>query len=75
MEPSAENHPYSVGQILTMQDGTRQVITHIACTEGEYYVYTEILANKCRYYEVDAKTWKLTTPSYSRFNWDDRVAA
>lgn len=61
--------PYVVGQIIDREgNGKREIVTHISHHDGKYQVYTEILANQWRYYEVDETTRRLVMPEYSRFN-------
>lgn len=45
---------YVVGQIITKDDGTREIVRHVSNVDGEYIVQTTVLTNLSGYYKVQA---------------------
>ena len=46
--------PYVVGQIITKDDGTQEIVRHVSNVDGEYIVQTTVLTNLSGYYKVQA---------------------
>lgn len=46
--------PYAVGQIITQNNGTQEIVSHISNVDGEVIVQTRVLAGLTGYYKVQA---------------------
>ena len=46
--------PYAVGQIITQDNGTQEIVRHVSNVDGEYIVQTTVLTNLSGYYKVQA---------------------
>jgi hypothetical protein len=46
--------PYAVGQIITQDNGTREIVSHVSSVDGEFIIQTRVLTNLSGYYKVQA---------------------
>jgi len=46
--------PYAVGQIITQDNGTQEIVSHISKVDDEFIVQTRVLAGLSGYYKVQA---------------------
>jgi len=46
--------PYAVGQIIDKDNGTQEIVRHIASIDGDFYVQTRVLTNLGGYYKVQS---------------------
>ena len=46
--------PYAVGQIITQDNGTQEIVSHISKVDDEFIVQTRVLAGLSNYYKVQA---------------------
>jgi hypothetical protein len=46
--------PYAVGQIITQDNGTQEIVCHISKVDDEFIVQTRVLAGLSGYYKVQA---------------------
>jgi len=46
--------PYAVGQIITQDNGTQEIVSHISKVDDEFIVQTRVLAGLSGYYKVQS---------------------
>ena len=46
--------PYAVGQIISQDNGTQEIVSHISKVDDEFIVQTRVLAGLSGYYKVQA---------------------
>lgn len=58
--------PYAVGQIISNDNGSQEIVRHIASIDGSFIVQTRVLTDLAGYYKVNADGSLKKAPGYFR---------